>query len=42
MGIVLIVSQNLFNMNDLGAGVPSDTTAYQIPVLTFFRRNFLQ
>ena len=42
VGIVLIVSQYLFDMNDFRAGVPCDTTAHQIPILAFLDGNFLQ
>ena len=42
MGIVLIVAQNLLNVNDLGAGVPSDATAHQVPIITLLCRNLLQ
>ena len=41
VGIVLIVSQYLFDMDDFRAGVPCDTTAHQIPILAFLDGNFL-
>ena len=36
MSVVLIVTQNLLDMDNFGACVPCDTSAHEIPILTFF------
>ena len=36
VSIVLVVTQNLLNVDDLRAGIPCYTSTHEIPVLTFF------
>ena len=42
VGIVLIVSQDLLDVDNFWARVPSHSTSYQVPVLAFFHGDFLQ
>ena len=42
MGIVLIITQNLLDVDDLRAGVPCNAATHQIPVVALLHWDFLQ
>lgn len=42
MTIFLIVTKYLFDMDDLGAGIPCYATTHQIPLRTFAHRHLLE